>query len=357
MRTQHRGSRVGQHRPEYGEHSGRRSRRAAAPARRGWVKLLPLTAFLAVGAVTVWMAASFNGGSTDISLADSSTSTVANNNPGGANPGTGGNTAPNSGSTGTGKTDGAVEQTKYGPLTAADKDFLNKVWQAGSWEGPTGRQAQERAGSQKVKDAGLTLASDHAQLDAKTTAVAQQLGHTLPTEPNADQKKWMAQLGQVSGEEYDRLFADLLRAAHGKVFAVVADIRTGTKNGMIRALAQTANAAVLKHMTVLEGTGMVTFSKLPDSKVPTAAVPPATGGTSGNNGAQSSSGQNPGAQNPGTGTGNQLEQVDPDLAAAGNQTPAKKGGAGMDNYIIVIMLGLTGIISAITYRQLHRRRR
>jgi len=388
MRTQHRGTRAGQHRSEHGEYGTRHSRRARSQGRPRWARLLPLVAFLAVGAVAVWTAVGFTGnGQTGVSFADSSKGQTAENtagdssaapvsdsgstvpdSTGGIDPGANPN-PDNSGSTsGSSSSSGqraGVTQTKYGPLTAADRDFLDKVWQAGSWEGPTGRQAQQRAASQKVKDVGLTLASDHAQLDAKVTAVAQQLGHTLPTKPSAAQQGWMNQLSQVEGEEYDRLFADLLRAAHGKVFAVVADIRAGTKNGLVRAFAQTANAAVLKHMTILEGTGFVNFSKLPDSKPPAASTP----STSGDKSAQPSSGQDNSGSNSGKSGSDQAQnQQKPQGQLPGSQDDAQSTdltntssnttgpGGGVNNYIIVIMLAVAGVISAVTYRQLHRRR-
>jgi predicted outer membrane protein len=322
---------------------------------------LPVIAFLAVGAVMVWMVTGFGANAeTGVRPAGASTTTDQNADikpvaDASATPGTG-NTAPSAG----------TEQTKFGPFSAADKDFLDKVWQAGSWEGPTGRQAQQKASSQRVKDVGLILAADHAQLDAKATAVASQLGHTLPTKPSALQQGWMDQLSKVQGEAYDTLFADLLRGAHGKVFALVAAIRAGTKNGLVRAFAQTANATVLKHMTLLEGTGEVDFSKLPDAPPPSASgagpnVPPQTNG---NGAAQPSVGQDPGANN-----GQSLPRVDPSTGAdldvppggdttaiaptSSNTTPP---GGGLQNYIIVIMLGVAGIISALAYRQLHRRR-
>ena len=370
MRTQHRAPRAGQHRPDYIEPGRAARRRAGGRSKRVWVKMLPIGAFLVVGAVTVWTAVGFGSADTGVRPAGSTTAANAD-----AGAGTKAGTVPvaNASATpGTGAAPGAAvppgnntgtQQTKYGPLTAADKDFLDKVWQAGSWEGPTGRQAQQRASSQRVKAVGLQLAADHGQLDAKATALAQQLGHTLPTKPSAAQQGWMDQLSQVEGAEYDKLFADLLRAAHGKVFAVVADIRAGTKNGLVRAFAQTANAAVLKHMTILEGTGEVDFSKLPDAPPPEAAagakVPPATP-PAGNGAAQPSTGQE-------TGNSGDLPQVDPssgadlglpdstaDIApASANSTPP---GGGFQTYIIVIMLGVAGIISALAYRQLHRRR-
>src|SRR5262245_5760704 len=49
---------------------------------------------------------------------------------------------------------GGTWNTKYGPLTAMDRDFVRKVRLAGLWELPAGRQAQERGRSAAVKTAG-----------------------------------------------------------------------------------------------------------------------------------------------------------------------------------------------------------
>ncbi|WP_206184856.1 DUF4142 domain-containing protein [Thermoactinospora rubra] len=162
-----------------------------------------------------------------------------------------------------------------GSLSAADRDLLIKVRQAGLWEIPTGQQAQQRALSQRVKEVGMHLVEDHTKLDKEVVALAARLNVALPSQPSADQQRWMAQLSSVSGADYDRDFANLLRAAHGKVFAVVAQVRAGTRNDEIRAFATKANAVVLKHMTLLESTGLVDYHTLPEPPTP-SSVP---GGT------------------------------------------------------------------------------
>ncbi|WP_245966957.1 DUF4142 domain-containing protein [Sphaerisporangium album] len=159
-------------------------------------------------------------------------------------------------------------QTESGPLGPADRDFLVKVRQAGLWEIPTGQQAQERAGSERVKEVGRHLIADHTKLDEQVRALAAKLNVPLPSTPNADQQGWMAELSARTGEEYDRAFADRLRFAHGKVFAVVAAVRAGTKNDEIRAFAQVAVDVVMKHMTLLESTGKVDFAALPTPPPP-----------------------------------------------------------------------------------------
>lgn len=164
--------------------------------------------------------------------------------------------------------------TPSGPLGPADRDLLVKVRQAGLWEIPTGQQAQQRASSERVKDVGMHLIEDHTKLDLATRELAAKLNVVLPSQPTNDQQGWMAQLSTKAGVDYDRDFAQLLRAAHGKVFAVVATVRAGTRNEQIRAFAQRAVNVVMKHMTLLESTGLVDYGALPEPPTP-SPVPPA----------------------------------------------------------------------------------
>ncbi|MGI5283750.1 DUF4142 domain-containing protein [Nonomuraea polychroma] len=164
-------------------------------------------------------------------------------------------------------------ETPSGPLTAADRDLLVKVRQAGLWEMPVGDYARTRAESQRVKEVGRLIMEDHQKLDLLTRQVAKKLGVALPDEPNADQQRWMAQLAAESGPAFDKDFANLLRAAHGKVFTVVAGVRSGTRNSEIRKFAQEGINFVMRHMTLLESTGLVDHNQLPEAPTPPPAPP------------------------------------------------------------------------------------
>jgi len=162
-------------------------------------------------------------------------------------------------------------QTLYGPLGPADRDLLVKMRQAGLWEMPMGELAQTRGTTDLVRQAGSVLMNDHMELDIKVRAVAAQLGVPLPDQPNPDQQGWMAEIRSKNGADFDRTWANRLRAAHGKVFIAIAQIRSGTRNTLIRGMAQTANTFVMRHMTVLENTGMVDYGQLPTPPAPNAA--------------------------------------------------------------------------------------
>ncbi|MES5818549.1 DUF4142 domain-containing protein [Streptomyces sp. RG80] len=165
--------------------------------------------------------------------------------------------------------------TKYGPLSALDREFLTKVRLAGLWELPAGQQAQQKGTTQAVRTAGQHLVEGHTFLDERVRDVASKLGMELPNEPNDQQKQWLATLDAAQGVEYDRQFANILRLAHGKVFSVVAQVRASTRNSLVRTLADDANTTVLDHIKVLEATGYVDFDALAQDMA-AGSTPPLT---------------------------------------------------------------------------------
>ncbi|NWF27345.1 DUF4142 domain-containing protein [Streptomyces sp. PKU-EA00015] len=158
------------------------------------------------------------------------------------------------------------------PVTEVDKTFLVKVRQAGLWEIPAGRLAQTHADSEAVKRAGLHLLDGHSKLDQLVREDAGILGVSLPNEATEEQQGFVRRLENARGAEFDRLFANLLRASHGKIFATIGEVRAATQNDLIRRHARQANQTVLDHMEVLEDTGLVDSATFQEVE---AAVTPA----------------------------------------------------------------------------------
>ena len=154
-------------------------------------------------------------------------------------------------------TAGETTETSWGPLTPADRDFLVRVRLAGLWEMPAGDMAQTHSDNRRVKEVGRTLHADHQRLDEQVRQLARRLQVPLPDQPNADQRGWLTEMRGLRSSAFDESFANRLRVAHGRVFAVVAEVRAGTSNSVVRAFAQAAVEVVMKHMSLLESTGMV----------------------------------------------------------------------------------------------------
>ncbi|MBT2382330.1 DUF4142 domain-containing protein [Streptomyces sp. ISL-11] len=185
--------------------------------------------------------------------------------------------------TGTGTVDltaGAVA-TPYGPLSALDRDFVERVRLAGLWELPAGQQAEERGTTAGVRRAGEHLVEGHTALDRHVRDVASRLGLELPSQPSAQQRQWLTRLsgahGGAYGGAYDREFTNVLRLAHGAVFTVVAQVRATTRNTAVRELADDANTTVLDHIKVLEDTGLIDFDAIAARTKPRLSLPPSFG--------------------------------------------------------------------------------
>nr|MDT0656894.1 DUF4142 domain-containing protein [Micromonospora sp. DSM 115978] len=157
----------------------------------------------------------------------------------------------------------ALAQNGAGPVTPADRDLLIKVRLAGLWEMPAGTMAAEKGASQVVREIGAEIARQHEELDRLTVEAAGKLNVPLPDRPNIEQQAWLDEMQRSSGSQFDQVFVDRLRAAHGAVFPAIALVRAGTRNEVVRVLAQQANQFVKDHLTMLESTGLVDYGSLP----------------------------------------------------------------------------------------------
>jgi len=159
-----------------------------------------------------------------------------------------------------------------GSLSAADKDLVVKVRLAGLWEIPAGDLAQQKSKNPRIQSIGRSIAAQHERLDALARAAAKKLKIDLPDEPNADQRKWLDEMENAQGTQFDQIYIDRLRAAHGKIFPAIGTVRASTRNDTVRRLAQQANQFVATHMTLLESSGRVDFQDLPAAPDPNAAA-------------------------------------------------------------------------------------
>jgi predicted outer membrane protein len=150
------------------------------------------------------------------------------------------------------------------PVSAADREVLHKVKQAGLWEMPVGQWASQRAVTPRVREVGGMIATEHAELDGIVRTAAARLGVALPTEPTSDQQGWLRDIDARRGAAFDERAVFLLRQAHGTVLPVLAQVRAGTRNAVIRQFTTDAMAFVQRHIQYLESTGLVRFDQLPD---------------------------------------------------------------------------------------------
>ncbi|GAB1692864.1 DUF4142 domain-containing protein [Krasilnikovia sp. M28-CT-15] len=155
-------------------------------------------------------------------------------------------------------------------LNAADMILLNGVRTAGLWEIPAGQMAAQKGSSAKVRQVGQMIAEQHVRLDELVVDAANKLGATIPSTPTTQQQGWLTEMQNNKSVQFDQIFVTRLRAAHGKIFPIIGAVRAGTRNPVVRELADQANTFVTNHMKMLESTGLVQYERLPPPALPPA---------------------------------------------------------------------------------------
>jgi len=168
--------------------------------------------------------------------------------------------------------DDTLTDKGVGAITPADKDFIIKVRLAGLWEVPASNMAQQRSDDPRIVNIGKSIAAQHVVLDQLDRDAAKKLGIDLPNQPNGDQQGWLNEMKTAAtAAQFDEIYVDRLRAAHGKIFPAIAIIRASTRNDTVRLIAQQANQFVMTHMTLLESSGIVDYGALPTAPAPAVA--------------------------------------------------------------------------------------
>lgn len=154
-------------------------------------------------------------------------------------------------------------KTEYGPLTALDRDFLQKVRTSALWEVPAARSAKERGTRKSVQAVGDQILEDQTDLDKRAIEVGRTLGVSLPAKSAGPQKENLDALRKARGGEFDKLFANQMRKQAGQDLSLIALVRDQTRNSLMRTLSTRANSAVLGHLASLEETGLIDYDALP----------------------------------------------------------------------------------------------
>ncbi|MGW7383370.1 DUF4142 domain-containing protein [Streptomyces sp. NPDC054794] len=155
-----------------------------------------------------------------------------------------------------------MADTDFGPLTKNDRDFVVEVHAAGLLELPAGRLALKKGTAGDVRAAGQRLVNADVSLDATCRKAATRLEVTLPDKLSLQQQTFLTAMTNDRGKQFDSDFANVLWTANSRLLPRIADIRTTTRNTLIRQLADQADTSVLDHMTALEKTGLVDYDQV-----------------------------------------------------------------------------------------------
>ena len=126
-------------------------------------------------------------------------------------------------------------------------EFITDAIKGDNSEIMLGQMAEEKGGSQQVKDFGKTLVADHSTAKQEASAVAKALGVTPPDTPVAEAKDEQKKLSTMSGDGFDQEFASYMVTDHKKDIQAFQDQVKGN-DGQTSALASKQLPVLQKHL-------------------------------------------------------------------------------------------------------------
>src|SRR5437763_31745 len=100
----------------------------------------------------------------------------------------------------------ASTQSDANRMTGADSTFMTKATQGGMAEVELGKLAESHAASDKVKEFGRRMVTDHSKANDELKDIASRKGVTLPTSLNAKDQATMDRLSKLNGAAFDRAY-------------------------------------------------------------------------------------------------------------------------------------------------------
>ncbi len=111
---------------------------------------------------------------------------------------------------------GAAVAAPKAQSSAKDQRFMTEAIEGDLSEVNMGKLAQQKGGSDQVKQFGQALAQDHGDHLQKAQQLASQNGLQAPSEPNKQQTAIYNRLEGLSGDRFDKAFAQAMVRDHEK---------------------------------------------------------------------------------------------------------------------------------------------
>jgi putative membrane protein len=144
-----------------------------------------------------------------------------------------------------------------------------------------GMLAEQNGSSEEARNFGATLVSDHTANLTQAEALAQSMGVTVPTQPNAEQQANYQQLSGLSGTEFDAQFAQSMVVDHVNEIAQYA--YEGLQNDAVGDFARQSLPALDEHLDLAESLSASTASSSSTSSSDSNDTNGSSSGSTGSN--------------------------------------------------------------------------
>ena len=144
---------------------------------------------------------------------------------------------------------GAGTNTALGQQkSAADDKFAAEAASGGMAEVKLGELAQQKGTSDKVKDFGQKMVSDHSKAGDDLKQVAQQQGLNLPEEMSKQDQATYDRLSKLEGKQFDEAYARAMLTDHQKDVAAFEKEVSSGKNEALKEFASRTLPTLKEHL-------------------------------------------------------------------------------------------------------------
>ncbi len=137
-------------------------------------------------------------------------------------------------------------------LSSTDKRFLQHAARGAEYELTIAKLAEQKAGSENVKQYSQMVVSDHEQLNSQLQQVAENHGMQLPTDMTRKQQEKARYLEGFSGTSFDREYEREIKRINKEDRADLRKEIKSTNDPSVKAFARKMQEADAKHQKMAQ---------------------------------------------------------------------------------------------------------
>lgn len=133
-----------------------------------------------------------------------------------------------------------------------DTEFAVKAASGGLLEVELGKLAEQKGRSAKVKEFGAQMVKDHTKANAELKALAASKNITIPSTPGEDQQKDIADIGKLSGAEFDKKYISYMKDDHEEDVKEFKKAANDARDADIKAFAAKTLPVIQMHLDMVK---------------------------------------------------------------------------------------------------------
>ena len=141
-------------------------------------------------------------------------------------------------------------------LSARDQQLVADMARASLAEVETGKLAAAKASDLAVKEFGERMVEDHSKANQELGKIAKEKDLTLPTEPDAEHRREIAELEKLSGVDFDRRYIQLAaQSDHPTAQRLFEDAATTAEDPKVKKFAEAQVKIIGRHIEMARSVG------------------------------------------------------------------------------------------------------